>query len=752
MFRAFDKIKKFKANKFQKLKLSKLNKKITNNNFIKFKLVKIARAQYTKILKDIYNIIPLMPEIEMKIGKKLDVPRIVVVGDQSSGKTAFVEALANIKSTLFKGTKNKDILAFISKEGMGTKRPLVYTLQRSTKGSWIEVNGELFDDIDAVAKRIKDENNAVDDVSDLPIYLTIYAPDAINLSFTDLPGFIASSQDGMDPELPKKIKNTVIPYIKNHDAIVVDVHSGPKDPSTSLSLGILKKEGANNTIGIITKLDLVKNLKLPKKMVKGEIFKKKYGYYLVTLRSKQDKDNGVTVEEQLKREEEFFSSPQFSDVKENCGIPKVKEHLSSILLLRLMKHIPEIREELSNIIKKKKEDEGFLQKLANEQDLKTISKDLKDLIEHLVPSSFYRTDFELEFTQELESLLKDEFNKVKIEAFKKVYTNPDDTKYNNKSINLSEKLAYGALTKLCNGVNDFIEKNDLDKFTRFFKFGENSPEKMNNDTISKVTNDRFIANLLLPFYKFSDKDDRNKKRVEWQKCLDRAVKKLLDDKQGNLAGDGENENNLQTKVYNLILGRLNKFIEETNKIEKESRETMLARKFGAYLVKNISDDIYQKDMKKEFYDIIHREGRISINQNDMIFELANKYKYPTLKSWINIFTSKTTSIEVPFFGSKFTDAYIDTVAKRVSTELFRTAATKLFDDLVFRCINYTLNMFKKEQLELEAKKNKDIITKLEGWNQRLADAHNHYLEYEEEMEQEKVRVDEIVNANKEKKN
>ncbi|ODQ55117.1 hypothetical protein SAICODRAFT_53568 [Saitoella complicata NRRL Y-17804] len=193
--------------------------------------------------------------ILQRVGKSdsLQLPSIVVIGSQSSGKSSVLEAIVG-HEFLPKGNN------------MVTRRPIELTLVH-TPGATVEY-GEFpalglgrITDFGQIQRTLTDLNMAVSDaqcVSDDPIQLIIYSPMVPDLSLIDLPGYIQVESVGQPPELREKISKLCDKYIRSPN-IILAVCAADVDLANSPALRasrIVDPLGLR-TIGVVTKMDLV---------------------------------------------------------------------------------------------------------------------------------------------------------------------------------------------------------------------------------------------------------------------------------------------------------------------------------------------------------------------------------------------------------------------------------------------------------------------------------------------------------------
>ncbi|KAH6648871.1 dynamin family protein [Truncatella angustata] len=202
----------------------------------------------TKKMIEIRNILS-------KVGQAstLNLPSIVVIGSQSSGKSSVLESIVG-HEFLPKGLN------------MVTRRPIELTLI-NTPGSKAEY-GEFPDlglgkvsDFSSIQRTLTELNQAVSDaecVSDDPIRLSISSPHVPDLSLIDLPGYIQVVGQNQPLELKQKISELCDKYIQAPNVILA-ISAADVDLANSTALRASRRVDprGERTIGVVTKMDLV---------------------------------------------------------------------------------------------------------------------------------------------------------------------------------------------------------------------------------------------------------------------------------------------------------------------------------------------------------------------------------------------------------------------------------------------------------------------------------------------------------------
>lgn len=189
----------------------------------------------------------------------LQLPAIVVIGSQSSGKSSVLEAVVG-REFLPKGTN------------MVTRRPIELTLihtpatpSNPNPKTFAEfpafAPGQHLTDFSVVQKTLYDLNMSIPStqaVSSVPVELRIHSPNVPDLSLVDLPGYIELSSMDQPDSLKEEIANLVEKYIKPPN-IILAVCSADVDLANSPALRASRRVDplGMRTIGVITKMDLV---------------------------------------------------------------------------------------------------------------------------------------------------------------------------------------------------------------------------------------------------------------------------------------------------------------------------------------------------------------------------------------------------------------------------------------------------------------------------------------------------------------
>jgi GTPase SAR1 family protein len=164
-------------------------------------------------------------------------PSIAVVGGQSSGKSSVLESIVG-----------RDFLPRGS--GIVTRRPLVLQLHKTDEGSrdyaeFLHQPRKKFTDFAQVRKEIADETDRITgrskQVSSVPIHLSIYSPNVVNLTLIDLPGLTKVAIESQAKSVVADIENMVRSYIEKPNSIILAISPANQDLATSDAIKISRE-------------------------------------------------------------------------------------------------------------------------------------------------------------------------------------------------------------------------------------------------------------------------------------------------------------------------------------------------------------------------------------------------------------------------------------------------------------------------------------------------------------------------------
>ncbi len=295
----------------------------------------------------------------------IDIPQLVVVGSQSSGKSSILNSILGMD--ILPTGSNMVTRGPLQLELIQTKKDIKASFGEYVDSTWMnlnEINIDFPNPTDEQKSEIRSMINQLTNqyagngmnITDNPIYLRIYSPNIPNLSLVDLPGLtmVACTDKGQPKDIKDRIRNLVGNYISNKSAIIMAVMPARTDIEADIALDLIKEHDprCERTVGILTKIDLMNEGTDITHLLENKVSKDLqlgYGYYAIKNRNKIEADT-MNVIDGLREEYRYFNDhPIYSNhrYKEFMGIPCLCKNLSSLLVKSLKKSFPRILEKIN---------------------------------------------------------------------------------------------------------------------------------------------------------------------------------------------------------------------------------------------------------------------------------------------------------------------------------------------------------------------------------------------------------------------
>ncbi|KAK1246284.1 hypothetical protein MKX08_000086 [Trichoderma sp. CBMAI-0020] len=348
---------------------------------------------------------------QLGVSHDVQLPELVLVGDQSAGKSSLMSGLANLDLPRSEGTctrcplhirvsRNADwsCRVWLRKEYSyeppdgaihetdvtsndpffpWRKRPSTLVLEFKTMHDkseiedvlrWAQIailnddkNHNLFvPGRGATAMNTPIEKAAEETLAKFSpnvVALEIKGPDLPDLSFYDMPGIFQNPADANDEYLVNVVRNLSSAYIQHPSAIIICAMPMNSDAENSATFGLTRKlKAKDRTIGVLTKADLLPdggNHAQWLEIMKGYAHATGLGYFITS------RPQGKELEELKKWEERMFEDQSvdkwpapFHQFVHRCGVERLKAFLSERLGEEFAKSLPTIKSKVKYLLDK----------------------------------------------------------------------------------------------------------------------------------------------------------------------------------------------------------------------------------------------------------------------------------------------------------------------------------------------------------------------------------------------------------------
>ncbi|XP_015198582.1 dynamin-1-like protein isoform X4 [Lepisosteus oculatus] len=306
-----------------------------------------------------------LQEVFLTVGAEvIQLPQIVVVGSQSSGKSSVLESIVG-----------RDFLPRGS--GIVTRRPLVLQLVNvappeerrrtgngdKTKsdsktsypgikaeewGTFLHCKNKIFTDFVEIRQEIQSETDrstgANKGISPEPIHLKIFSPHVLNLTLVDLPGITKVPVGDQPDDIEQQVREMILSYISNPNSLILSVTAANTDLATSEALKLAREvdpEG-RRTLAVVTKLDLMDAGTDAMDVLMGRVIPVKLGIIGVVNRSQHDINTQKSLAQALQDEQDFLKR-HYPSLASRSGARYLARTLNRLLMHHIRDCLPELK-------------------------------------------------------------------------------------------------------------------------------------------------------------------------------------------------------------------------------------------------------------------------------------------------------------------------------------------------------------------------------------------------------------------------
>jgi GTP-binding protein EngB required for normal cell division len=326
---------------------------------------------------------------ECGVEKYIDLPQIVVVGDQSTGKSSVLNALTDIPfpRDSVKCTRFATQIRLRRSDKVETSiRIIPYGAQPDEEKQALAAFKETFYDqanFEAIFESAKhtifpkESNGSF--VSKSILSIEVSGPTQPHLTLVDLPGIIHSAT----MEQTEKDKEDIIAlaryYMRKERTIILPVVSGGNDISNQAVLGMVKQldpEG-KRTLGVITKPDKTETQAREMEFInlasnKDKKNRLQLGWHV--LRNRTPEEMHYTLAERNKAEIQFFATSAWGQklYSSQLGVGELSKRLSTQLIRHIAAEVFKVRADIERELEKCRE------KLAQLGDGKDTPEEMRE--------------------------------------------------------------------------------------------------------------------------------------------------------------------------------------------------------------------------------------------------------------------------------------------------------------------------------------------------------------------------------------
>lgn len=315
---------------------------------------------------------------ELGVGDFVNLPQIIVIGDQSSGKSSVLEAISRVRfpvdgdlctrfatELVLRRAAETSVNVSIqfadaapsAAPGDASRQPF-HPFQRST------FDKDALPDIIREAKEAMGiRKGGAKRFSKDILRVEVAGPDVYPLTLVDLPGIFHSATADQDLADKVVVDQLIASYMSQPKSIILAVVAANNQLANQAVLREAKTHDPKRerTIGVITKPDMAgrgsANEKKYLDLAKGResMHKLALGWYVLRNRSEAERSSEAEVRDTV--EERFFQSGEWSSISPmNRGVESLRKRLSKVLLDHIKKNLPDLIQDIETNLRTRQQE------------------------------------------------------------------------------------------------------------------------------------------------------------------------------------------------------------------------------------------------------------------------------------------------------------------------------------------------------------------------------------------------------------
>ncbi|KAF2805000.1 interferon-induced GTP-binding protein Mx2 [Mytilinidion resinicola] len=323
--------------------------------------------------------------------KTIELPQLVVAGDQSSGKSSLLESLTEFsfpqdpglctryatQTSCRRDSEKKVVVSIIPRQGAvaavearlrAFRRKISDFTNEALKTIIAEANTAM-----GIRMTVNDTESGLQTFSEDILKIEISGPEQEHITVIDVPGIFRVPSPPLTTDSDVALVKTIVEsYMRNSRTIIIAVLLSNVDITTQeiLKMAEVADPSGTRTMGVLTKPDLVTENATQDAIMDLVLRKRnrlKLGYCIVKNRSAHDQIS--TMAERLTQEVTFFREARWRRMESSgrCGIGSLKTQLQDLLMSISKKELPHVKADVGKQLRQCREDLESMRPSRTEQ-------------------------------------------------------------------------------------------------------------------------------------------------------------------------------------------------------------------------------------------------------------------------------------------------------------------------------------------------------------------------------------------------
>ncbi|KAL6849641.1 hypothetical protein ACO1O0_009184 [Amphichorda felina] len=299
------------------------------------------------------------------VGKLVNLPQIIVVGDQSSGKSSVLEAISHVHFPVEGGLCTRFATELVLRHAKQTRADVSVKFADSSKPSHsfqrVGFSEEDLPEIIAEAKECMGFSRSDQGFSKDVLRLEIQGPGMYPLTLVDLPGLFHTETETQTLQGKDTVEQLVESYMRRPNSIILVVVAANTSLANNAALSKVKCFDPNRerTLGVITKPDLPipgyadETTYVRVASNRETANKLKLGWHV--LRNRAENEPSLDARDDI--EERFFQKGAWTSIpKQDLGIANFRKKLSRVMYDHLRTSLPGVVEDIESKLESSQEE------------------------------------------------------------------------------------------------------------------------------------------------------------------------------------------------------------------------------------------------------------------------------------------------------------------------------------------------------------------------------------------------------------
>ncbi|OAQ67158.1 dynamin family protein [Pochonia chlamydosporia 170] len=333
------------------------------------------------------------------VGKIVNLPQIIVVGEQSAGKSSVLEAVSHVRFPVKGDVCTRFATEIVLRQAKQTRVDVSVRFDDKSKPSQtIRRVGFSEDDLPGIIKEAKESMGIAStgrDFSKDILRLEIEGPNMYPLTLVDLPGLYHVETANQSMQGKKTVDQLVESYMRQKNSIILVVVTASNHLANHIALKKVKEHDPNRerTLGVITKPDLTRQgtfeernyIQLARNQESAH--KLKLGWHV--LRNRAEDEDALDTRDAT--EASFFETTAWAAIpRDDRGIGSLRKKLSKVLYNHIRQNLPAVIDDIEGKLRERQEELDQLgPSRSSSQEMRSFLLNISQKFQKLVWDAIY---------------------------------------------------------------------------------------------------------------------------------------------------------------------------------------------------------------------------------------------------------------------------------------------------------------------------------------------------------------------------